>query len=302
MKNIKLQIFILISFILINAITILTLSSITLAEESKSGDNSKSTSDKNNQNDSYVSEKDIFNQATMLFNKAMMDTDKRQKKEIFLQTASLYHKLIDKYEIVNGYLFYNLGNCYYNAGVLGKSILYYRLAECLIPNNEDLKNNLQVALSKSKDQIQSEQLDSIFRSIFFWHYLLSPMSKIWWLAIFFILIWLSLAIYIFWRKNFLKYIIVVSSIFSVILAISLTIHIIDDGTKEIGVITTLEATAKNGPGDSYKDTFKGPLHEGTEFTVIDTQDKWYQVVLKDGKICWLKSLDVEIAKLKLFSF
>ena len=81
----------------------------------------------------------IFNNATMLYNKAMLNNNKEERKELFIRSATLYKKLINDYSIINGYIYYNLGNCYYNAGEIGKAILSYRLAEKLIPNDDDFK-------------------------------------------------------------------------------------------------------------------------------------------------------------------
>ena len=71
---------------------------------------------------------------------------------------------------------------------------------------------------------------------------------------------------------------------------------------EIGTVVKEETMAKNGPGKSYPDTFKNALHEGTEFEVLDSQSDWYQVSLKNGKVCWLEKNTVEVATLKLFTF
>ena len=227
---------------------------------------------------------------------------KKKEKDYSYNQFHFIKKLINEFDIVNGYIYYNIANCYYNTGDLGEAILYYRLAERLIPTDENLNNNLQLALDKRKDKIDKEQIDSILRSIFFWHYIISPYAKMWWFSVFFILIWISLLIYVFYRKPFIKYITVFSIIISFIFSLSIVFHLIDDETTEIGVITKETADAKNGPGINYPNTFKNKLHEGTEFEVLDHQLDWYQVKLPNGKICWFSNEDVEIAKLRLFSF
>lgn len=53
-------------------------------------------------------------------------------------------------------LYYNLGNCYAQAGNLGNAILYYSRAFRLDPRNKEIKNNLNYFSSKVEDSNRAE--------------------------------------------------------------------------------------------------------------------------------------------------
>src|SRR6186713_201914 len=57
-----------------------------------------------------------------------------------------YEELLSKNSALNSSdLLYNIGNCYYKTGQLGKAILYYERAARLSPDDEDIQFNLRLA-------------------------------------------------------------------------------------------------------------------------------------------------------------
>jgi len=64
------------------------------------------------------------------------------KDGAFERAAAVYEKLLAQ-GIVNGSMFYNLGNAYLKAGKIGKALVNYRRAEMFMPRNEDLQVNIQ---------------------------------------------------------------------------------------------------------------------------------------------------------------
>ena len=70
-----------------------------------------------------------------------------------------YHRAIDAYRqlILRGYasdkLYYNLANAYFKVGRYGKAILYYNRALRLAPGDADIRYNLDVANTFTKDKI-----------------------------------------------------------------------------------------------------------------------------------------------------
>lgn len=65
--------------------------------------------------------------------------------------------MLVKEGLVSYKLFYNLGNAYYKNNQIGKAIYNYELAHKLMPNNEDIKTNLQIANEKTIDKIESKR-------------------------------------------------------------------------------------------------------------------------------------------------
>ncbi len=74
--------------------------------------------------------------------------------------AENYNDAIDKYESIlnNGYesteLYYNLGNAYYRAEYIGKSIWAYKNALEISPRNSDIAHNLSIANTRIVDRIE----------------------------------------------------------------------------------------------------------------------------------------------------
>ena len=89
-----------------------------------------------------------------------------------------YKRAIDEFSalastgLVNGKLFYNLGNSYLKAGDIGRAILWYERAALLIPSDADLEFNLDYAHGLTKDQQEGRGLN-IKRILFFWKYMLT---------------------------------------------------------------------------------------------------------------------------------
>ena len=70
-----------------------------------------------------------------------------------------YHRAIDAYRqlLLRGYasdkLYYNLANAYFKVGRYGKAILFYNRALRLAPGDADIRYNLDVANTFTKDKI-----------------------------------------------------------------------------------------------------------------------------------------------------
>jgi len=88
-----------------------------------------------------------------------------QACEIFQEANQAYFQgdfqtAIDKYEQCEKKSFevlYNLGNAYFKEAQLGKSIQYYRKAQQLNPEDENLRYNLEFA---SKQTVDEEDYDN----------------------------------------------------------------------------------------------------------------------------------------------
>jgi hypothetical protein len=63
-----------------------------------------------------------------------------------------------------------------------------------------------------------------------------------------------------------------------------------------GVIITQKVVARKGNSESYKKSFKDPLHAGTEFNLLKHRGNWLQVELPDARTCWLPATDVELVR------
>ena len=74
----------------------------------------------------------------------------------YSEAIELYNRVLHE-EGVSSDLYYNLGNCYYKSGLLGKAVLCYERALLYNPNNEDALTNLAFVNSKLADKIVDDE-------------------------------------------------------------------------------------------------------------------------------------------------
>ena len=149
-------------------------------------------------------EKELFLKAQETYQIALRQGG-QQKVQNMLKAAAQFEVLADKHGIENGYLFYNIGNCYFEAGESGKAVLYYLKAKRLISGFKDLENNLEVAKAGlNVPEAPKTWWSDIIQGIFFWHYMLDYSTRRILFVISFSLIWLFLIAMIFLRSFLLK--------------------------------------------------------------------------------------------------
>jgi tetratricopeptide (TPR) repeat protein len=235
----------------------------------------------------------LFLKGNELF-RSGLDSTGRDRAEKIRQAASTYRRIIHEEGIENGYLYYNLGNCHFHLGEIGRAIVNYRRAERFIPNYADLKRNLESARSRRKDRVQKSQIRSIARTLLFWHHVMSLRTKIAVFSVFFSIIWIVLLVRLFLERAWVKWALALSILLAVAFGVSGAIESYGERSVRFGVILADTTLPRKGPGESYAPTFKEPLHEGTEFRLIDRQAQWLQVELDNGARCWLPSRHAEL--------
>ena len=64
--------------------------------------------------------------------------------------------------------------------------------------------------------------------------------------------------------------------------------------KVCGVITDKEVVARQGDGQNYPPSFKDPLHEGTEFDLLENRPGWLHIKLFDESNGWINKSTAEL--------
>ncbi|MBF0274069.1 MAG: tetratricopeptide repeat protein [Nitrospinae bacterium] len=72
-------------------------------------------------------------------------------------------------KITNGYLYYNIGNCYYRLDKEGEAFAYYRKAQKLIPGFQDLHANIGYLMEEKTDELAGETTFKLLKSVLFFH-------------------------------------------------------------------------------------------------------------------------------------
>lgn len=212
-----------------------------------------------------------------------------------------YHRAIEAYQqlMLRGYasdkLYYNLANAYFKAGRYGKAILFYNRALRLAPGDVDIRYNLDVANTFTKDKIAEvpefflkSWVRSVRTSLGCTAWSLISLGA---LALLFALVLLYLlAGRLAWRKAgfygtlLLLVVFVASTSFAVTERRELL-----DSTEAI--VMSSSVSVKSSPDKASTDLFV--LHEGTKVRTVGELGDWREIVIADGKKGWVEARTIE---------
>jgi len=218
-----------------------------------------------------------------------------QQGNVSYQQGS-YASAIERYEsilktgVTSGELHFNLGNAYYKQGNMGKAILHYERALRLMPGDDDLRHNLQLANLLIVDKIEVTPRLFIWDTwdgIKAWFSLTGITWTIWGI---FLLGAGAVVLTILARSYSLRRAgIVTALVVGVVLIFSLAIlfdKAADTGRSDEAIVTATITTVKNSPDAKSSDAFV--LHAGVKAKVTDSVGDWINVRLADGKVGWME--------------
>lgn len=214
-------------------------------------------------------------------------------RRLFLSAAQRYSSIIAA-GVHNGYIEFNLGNCYLQAGDVGNAIVHYLRARQYIPRDPLLADNLSVARSRRLLSIQTSQSDAFVRSLFFWHYQTSTIGRLRTLLFFYFAFWAMLTMRHFIPKRSVTIMACILAGLTVVLGCSVMTSHWSQRKAPIGVVTTMDVVVQKGPGSGYRRQFEQPLQPGVEFTLLQQRGEWMKIELPDSKAGWIES---DLAKL-----
>ena len=207
----------------------------------------------------------------------------------------IYTSALDKgYESAD--LYYNVANCYFRKGELAASILNYERALKLDPSHDDAKHNLEFAESRTVDKIDS--LGSVFL-VDWWNAIANITSAdAWaWIAIsLFVVLLVSLSLYIFVRKMWVRKVgfsvAIVALFFTIISILCAYTRYEVETSKSEAIVFSQTVTIKSSPDSSGNDLFI--LHEGTKVNIKSTLGEWVEISTSDGNSGWMPASAIEV--------
>lgn len=237
-----------------------------------------------------VSAEKFIKDATM----AMADSAYMSEK--YKDAINLYSSIY-KTGKVSPALYYNLGNSYYRTGDMAKAIVNYERAYQLDPSDADIKFNLDLARSKTVDQITPES------EMFFvtWTKALIQSTTVnGWSTIAvtcFVLTLVLVLVFIFYDNQLVKKISFFAAVFMFLVFIFGNIFAFiqqDNLIKRRSAIVVIPATTMKGaPSDKSADV--QTIHAGTKVYIDDaSMIEWKGVHLEDGKKGWVRISSIEI--------
>ena len=230
----------------------------------------------------------LFNQANEAFRQANSAKDPEQAERLYDRAILSFEKIINEGDVKNSGLYYNLANAYFLSGRLGKAILNYRRAEELDGSDENIKKNLAFARSKRTDKITMKTEKRVLHTLFFWHYDFSIKTRFILTCVFFGIVCLCVTAVIWFGRNSLWTVPgVICFLLTVCFLGSVLVESQMRADRACGVITAKEVTARQGDGQNYSPSFKEPLHEGTEFDLLEHRAGWFHIQLSDDSEGWI---------------
>lgn len=216
-------------------------------------------------------------------------------KNDYATAIQIYESLLKKGEAAD--IYYNLGNCYYKAGDIAKAILNFERALLLQPGSSDIRANLEIARGKTIDKV--EPIPELFFVTWIKAIINSLAIDSWAILgiILFILFILSLYFFFFSRQMFLKKSGFIGGLFFLFLTILANVFAFYQKdtleNRSAAIIMSPSVTVRSTPNETGTSLFI--LHEGSKTTIKDNSMKeWKEIHLDDGKVGWVKSVDIEI--------
>jgi len=230
----------------------------------------------------------LYSQANQHFRQGNAAKDSEEAERHYEKAILSFERIIDEGGIENVKLYYNLANAYFLRGQLGRAILNYRRAENLDDSDENVQKNLTFARSKRIDKIATKTEKRILQTLFFWHYDVSVKTKFLLTCIFWAILCICIT-GILWFGRSTTWIVpaIICGILTLCFLVSVVVEYRTRVNKVCGVIMAKEVAAHQGDGVNYPLSFKEPLHEGTEFDLIENRPGWLHIRLSDGSDGWI---------------
>jgi len=257
----------------------------------------------------------LFNQANQFFREAnaTANPDRRASgdhaQKLYEKAILNYEKIISDGRIKNSKLYYNLGNAYFLKEDIGRAILNYRRAERLNKADTNIQKNLAFARSRRIDKVEVRTEERILETLFFWHYDFSIKTKFLITCLCFAIVCISATVML-WRSTVLGTPYggrltagksgpwIVTALICGLLTVSFLVSVVLEARTQAhrlcGIITAGQVVARQGDGPNYPESFKDPLHAGTEFDLLERRAGWFHIMLSDDSDGWIPDNAAEL--------
>ncbi|MFA5143829.1 MAG: tetratricopeptide repeat protein [Candidatus Omnitrophota bacterium] len=239
-----------------------------------------------------------------LFAQGNTDKDSDPNKPFYLANSLYekrdYEKALQEYNrvismgIESGNLYYNMANSYFKLGKLGYAILFYEKAKQLMPQDSDLKANLDYAKSlvagSGVDVPRKNPIVTLVKTPFVSLSLnaISVSAIIIYLVLTGLLIAGILKPGLFRKARLIYAAVVIIFIMNVG---AFAIRYYDEELLRRGVVVGKNTECKYEPIDKSTTFYK--LQEGDEVSILKTRDGWRRIKRIDGKAGWVRQEAVE---------
>lgn len=223
---------------------------------------------------------------TESFNNAVKNYKERKFDEALQDFVKIENEGIE-----NDELFVNIGNCYFRLDQLGMSILYYKKAVAINPNNDKAKINLNYAKSLTVDVQKDEEHDFLTKILIKTYNSLS-LNMLAILSILFFAVIVFIINFIIFkyrgREKTLQYFFLIIALLFFTFSFGLGMKKWNDVRHQKEAVLIVDsAIGFSGPGADFTRVFT--IHEGNIFEIVRNQDDWTLVQLKSGLGGWIQN-------------
>lgn len=217
---------------------------------------------------------------------SLQSADPVAAKESFRRSANRFQVLVND-GIVNGRLWFNLGNANVQSGEIGRAIAAYRSAQKYMPSDGRLQANLTHARTLVDHPISDTRKKTFLKRLAFWHDTLPTSARLGLGMVCWVAFWGLMSVRIFTGIPGFKTASCLLGFSSIVLSVSVGIDIADQELQH-GVIVHEEVIVRKGNGENYSPLFKEPIHEGVEFEIIEQRPDWLHILLPNGSQGWVE--------------
>ena len=224
------------------------------------------------------------------------DADKAYQENKYAEAIKMYENILAT-QGESAVVYYNLGNSYFKEKNMAKAVLNYERALLLNPGDADIRFNLDMARSKTVDQITPAT--EVF--IVTWINSLTNMQieRAWAKIgiVSFICLLVGLALYIFSKRLFVRKIGFIGAVVLLVVTVCANLFARQQKNELMdrtgAIVMSPTVTVKSTPDKSGTELFV--LHEGTKVFVEDNSMKgWKEIRLEDGNKGWIPTEAIEI--------
>lgn len=213
----------------------------------------------------------------------------------FVGALEAYESILDA-GFESGDLYFNTGNAYFKLGDLGRAILHYERARRLLPGDEGVLANLELARTLTVDEVEALPRFWVLSAWDWWIGLLPRVMLLLVVASAYLggmagvvaLIMRRGTPVALWGGRMALF----GGGLTLVLGWSLLVRELGLSRTEEAVVLAAEVPVRSAPSEDG-DLTVFTVHEGTKVRIDRRSGEWAEVVLEDGKVGWLKLEAVE---------
>ncbi len=190
----------------------------------------------------------------------------------------------------SGEVYYNIGNTYFKLSDVAQSILHYERARRLLPGDEDVQANLDLARSLTVDEIAPLPRFWLFSAVDWWVGLL-PRTLLIAVVVASYLVGTGVVLLLILKRGapaavWGRRIASASAVVFLLFGLNLAVREFEVGQAQEAVVLQPQVDVLSAPLDDETLTIF-TVHEGTKVRIDRLSEEWAEVALEDGRVGWV---------------